>query len=80
MIDLAQNLIHDFRFSLRLIKRSRLIALGVVISLALGIGATGSVFSLLDFILFRPLPVPESEPRGSPQELHANEFNKFFLS
>ena len=61
MIRLAQNLIHDFRFSLRLIKRSRLIALGVVISLALGIGATASVFSLLDFILFRPLPVPESD-------------------
>src|SRR5207249_10340481 len=61
VIGLAQNLIQDFRFGLRLIKRSRVVALGVVISLGLGIGATASVFSFLDFFLFRPLPVPESD-------------------
>src|SRR5438132_4138249 len=60
MIGLAHNLIQDFRFGLRLIRRSRLVALGVVISLGLGIGATASVFSFLDFFLFRPLPVPEA--------------------
>jgi predicted permease len=60
MIELAHNLIQDFRFGIRLIRRSRLVALGVVISLGLGIGATASVFSFLDFFLFRPLPVPEA--------------------
>src|SRR5262249_3516516 len=45
----------------RLIKRSRVVALGVIISLGLGIGATASVFSFLDFFVFRPLPVPESD-------------------
>ena len=61
MIGLAHNLIQDFRFGLRLIKRSRVVALGVVISLGLGIGATASVFSFLDFFILRPLPVPESD-------------------
>jgi len=61
VIGLAHNLIQDFRFGLRLIKRSRVVALGVVISMGLGIGATASVFSFLDFFIFRPLPVPESD-------------------
>ena len=61
MIGLAHNLIQDFRFGLRLIKRSRVVALGVVISLGLGIGATASVFSFLDFFILRPLPVAESD-------------------
>ncbi len=61
VIGLAHNLIQDFRFGLRLIKRSRVVALGVVISLGLGIGATASVFSFLDFFILRPLPVPESD-------------------
>src|SRR6267142_1246569 len=61
MIGLAHNLIRDFRFGLRLIKRSRVVALGVVISLGLGIGATASVFSFLDFFILRPLPVRESD-------------------
>src|SRR5437867_7166180 len=41
-------------------KRSKGIPLGVVISMALGIGATASVFSFVDSAVLRPLPVPET--------------------
>ncbi len=55
-----ENLILDFRYSLRSIKRSKGLALGVVISMGLGLGVTASLFSLADFFVFRPLPVPET--------------------
>jgi predicted permease len=53
-----ENLILDFRYSLRSIKRSKGLALGVVISMGLGLGVTASLFSLADFFVFRTLPVP----------------------
>jgi predicted permease len=60
LLEFPRNLLQDFRVGLRWIKRSRLVSLGVVISLGLGIGVTASVFSFLDFFLYRPLPVPQS--------------------
>jgi putative ABC transport system permease protein len=54
------SLIQDFRYGLRLIRRWKGLALGVVVSMALGVGATASVFSLVDSFIFRPLPVPET--------------------
>jgi predicted permease len=60
MVLVPANLIQDFRYSLRLIKRSKGLAIGVVISLALGIGATASIFSIVDSLEFRPLPVSET--------------------
>jgi predicted permease len=55
-----ENLVFDFRYSLRSIKRSKGLALGVVVSMGLGLGVTASLFSLADFFVFRPLPVPET--------------------
>src|SRR5262245_51159393 len=52
----------DLRFAFRtLIKRSKGLALAVVISMGLGVGATASVFSFVDAVVFRPLPVPETD-------------------
>lgn len=50
----------DGRISMRSILRHRWPMLAVVLSLALGIGATAAVFNLFDSILFRPLQVPET--------------------
>src|SRR6476620_11714341 len=61
MVRFAQNLIQDFRHALRLSQRSKSLALGVVVSMGLGIGAAASVFSFVDFFVFRPLPVPETD-------------------
>ena len=49
----------DLRFSARLLRRNRVFALFCVASLALGIGATGAIFSLFDAIVLRELPVRE---------------------
>ncbi|HEY1339208.1 MAG TPA: ABC transporter permease, partial [Bryobacteraceae bacterium] len=51
-----RNLLRDFSFGLRLYRRNPgFSALGVLI-LALGIGATAAIFSLIDGILLNPLP------------------------
>jgi len=61
---------HDLRFALRTLARSRLFTAVAVLSLALGIGANTAVFSLLDQVLYRSLPVRDPQ---SLTVLHVDE-------
>jgi predicted permease len=47
----------DIRFSLRAIRRSPLFASVAILSLALGIGANTAIFSLMDQLMLRKLPI-----------------------
>jgi putative ABC transport system permease protein len=49
----------DFRFALRTLLRRPAFTAAVVLTLALGIGTSSAVFSLLDAALLRPLPFGE---------------------
>ncbi len=51
----------DLRFGLRVLRRNRGFTAVAALTLALGIGGTVGVFSLLDAVLLRPLPYPHSE-------------------
>ncbi len=51
----------DLRYALRTLRRSPLFATVAILSLALGIGANTAIFTLLDQILLRKLPVRDPE-------------------
>jgi predicted permease len=51
----------DVRYALRGFRRNPVFAATVVVTLALGIGATTAVFSVVDRILFRSLPYGDEE-------------------
>ena len=51
----------NFRYALRSLSRVKGLALTVVITLALGIGANAAIFTLIDAVLLKSLPVREPE-------------------
>jgi predicted permease len=48
----------DLRYTGRLLIKQRAFTIVVVLTLALGIGAGTAIFTLLDAVVFKPLPVP----------------------
>jgi predicted permease len=71
-----QDLNADLRFATRTFRRSPTFTITAILSLALGIGANSAIFTALDTVLWKPLPVanPPSlvrlvAARGNDQEL-----------
>src|SRR5215218_11409959 len=54
-------LIKDLRFALRRILKQPAFAAVVVITLALGVGGSTAIFSVVNAVLLRPLPFPNSD-------------------
>lgn len=56
-----RTLLHDLRHAARALRASPGFTLPAALTLALGIGAAVAVFTLIDGVLLKPLPYPESD-------------------
>ncbi len=80
------SLIHDLRYTLRLSRKSPGFFATVILLLGLGIGLNCAIFSLLDALLLRPLPVARpnelvrlvqvAAPLGAPSFFTYNTYRK----
>jgi len=76
-VPFLDSLLLDFRFAFRMLATSPAFTLVAILTLALGIGATSAVFSVVDRLLFRSLPYAQDDRLvsfGLTAPIEKNEF------
>ncbi len=58
---IAENFVADVRFAARSLLRAPSFALAAILTVALGIGASTAIFTVVDAVLLRPMPIPDPE-------------------
>ena len=74
------TLLHDLRYAGRTLLRARGFAAIAVITLALGIGGTTAIYSVVDAVMLRPLPFPEAERLVVPRSVNLKTGDDWSIS
>src|SRR5690349_6589082 len=70
---------HDLRLALRALRATPIVSLVAVLSLALGIGANTAIFSLVNSLLLRSLPVADPQRLVSLNSWEGQRFNRNWM-
>ena len=73
-----EHFLHDLRFGARLLARGPGFTAVAVLSLALGIGASSAVFSILNALVLRSLPIADPQELHIAQAMEPNEVELLF--
>jgi predicted permease len=68
----VDGLFHDFRFAVRMLRKSPGFTIIVVLTIALGVGASTAIFSAANPILFESLPYPHADRLVMIEEAASN--------
>jgi macrolide transport system ATP-binding/permease protein len=88
MVAFWETFVQDVRYALRTLAAQPLFAIMATLSLALGIGANTAIYSFMDAILMRALPVPDPQSlivfnwhaKDRPPVVHSSSGSQWFDS